>query len=55
MNFENYLVSNLNSNRDKNILGDFFSSVTLVDRVTWYMILVKDDKYPVKLVEVHIN
>lgn len=34
-------------------LGDFFLSVlALVNRVTWYLLLVGGDKYPVELIEV---
>lgn len=37
----------------KNIKWLFSSVLVLMDRVTWYQLLVGDDKYPVKLVEMH--
>lgn len=37
-------------------LGDFFSFIiAMVDRVIWYLLLVGDDKYVVKLVEVCVS
>ncbi|KAK4371034.1 hypothetical protein RND71_010509 [Anisodus tanguticus] len=37
-------------------LGDFFPFVlSLVDRVTWYLLLVGGDRYPMELVDMHGN
>ncbi|KAF3636712.1 hypothetical protein FXO37_25315 [Capsicum annuum] len=41
------------NSQHRQTLGDFFPSVlALVDRVTWYLLLVGGGRYPVELVEV---
>ena len=51
---ENPEVSGLNPNTKT--LGNFFPFVlALVDRVTWYLLLVGGDRYSVELVKVREN
>lgn len=48
-------VSCLIPNRDKT-LGDFFQSVlVLVEKITWYLLMVEGGMYPMELFEVHTS